>query len=178
MQFVYSTFLAPGKGASKSGEYIKCRTDVLIGAVILVVAVRTIIYNNTSDRVYKSYRTAVGVLRNEFKENLDLAEKMRDEVASGTVSRDRFKTQAWTLLLAEPFLAQLETEASTDLRKIYSLIEDAETYRSQLIALSNEQAGIRISVQSHDDRLTFLSRTLDELTKGLRKHLARVREDI
>ena len=148
---------------------------VLIGAVMLVVAVRTMKYNKARDRAYAAYRKAVGMLRSEFKENLDLAEKMRDEVTRITLSKDRFRTQAWALLLAAPIWGQMDEEASTDLRQIYNHIEEAETYRSQLIEMSNKQAGLQISVQK--GCLTSLLRTLNELTIGLQRHLARVSED-
>jgi hypothetical protein len=145
----------------------------LIGGVMLVVAVRTVKYNKARDRAYEAYRKAVGMLRSEFKENLALTERTRVELASGTVSKDRFRARAWSLLLKEPFLPQMDEEALTDLRRIYGVIEEAETYRSRLIESRNQQPDSPDSVRVGD-----LLQTLDELATKLQKHLARVSEEV
>jgi hypothetical protein len=151
---------------------------LLIGGVMLVVGIRTIKYNKARDRAYQAYRKAVGILRTEFKDNLQLADKTRNEMTTGNISSERFSMKAWGEVLTEPFLAQMDEEASTDLRQIYHLIEEAEAYRSQLIESSNQQPWSGKPTQSRGDCLASLSRTLDELAANLQKHLARVSEDI
>jgi hypothetical protein len=79
---------------------------LLIGGVMLVVGIRHFKYNKARDGAYHVYRKTIGILRTEFNDNLDLADKTRNEMASGSVSKDRFRTKSWEVLLTEPFLAQ------------------------------------------------------------------------
>jgi len=154
----------------------------LLGGVMLVFAIQNIKYNNGRDRAYQAYRKAVGMLKTEFKDNLDLADKTRNEMANCNPSRDRFKTQAWEELSTGPFLALMDEDASSDLRQIYFLIEKAEACRSQLIDASNHQfdasnhqSGSGGSAECRDDCRISLLRILDELAAKLRTHLARVK---
>ncbi len=121
-----------------SDEYFKLVIISLIGGAMLVVSIRNIKCNKARDRAYQAYRKAVRILRTEFKDNLDLADKTRNQMGSGNVSKDRFRTRAWGILLTEPCLAQMDEEASNDLRQVYNLIEEAETCRSQLVETSNQ----------------------------------------
>jgi hypothetical protein len=148
----------------------------LIGGAMLVVGHRTIKYNKARDRADQAYRTAVEILRNEFEDNIDLVGKMRMEIATGNFSKVRFRTKAWGVLLTKPLLAQMDEDASDDLRRGYDLIKEAETYRSQLIEALNREVGAAESVRREEYR-TSLSCTLDDLATKLRRHLARVREE-
>ena len=147
----------------------------LLGGVMLVFAIQNIRYNKGRDRAYQAYRKTIGMLRTEFKDNLHLADKTRNEMASCNVSNDRFRTQAWEVLSTGPFFSQMDERASSDLRQIYTLIEKAEKYRSQLIDASNHQPGSGGSAEHRDDHRISLSRILDELATKIRTHLARVK---
>jgi hypothetical protein len=147
----------------------------LLGGAMLLFGIHNIKYNRSRDRAYQAYRKSVEILKTEFKYNLVLADKTRNEIASDSISKDRFKTTGWTALLTEPFLAQMDWEASNDLRQIYNLIEKVEKYRFQLIEASGQQLASAGSAQHVEDRRTSLSRTLDELSAKIHKHLARVR---
>jgi hypothetical protein len=147
----------------------------LLGGVMLVFAIRNIKYNKGRDLAYQAYRNTVGMLRAEFKDNLELADKVRNEMASFNLSKDKFKTQEWEKLLTGPFLAQMDEDAANDLRQIYILIEKAEMYRTQLIETSNEQPASRRLAQYRGDYRVHLSRIVDEVAIKLRTHLARVK---
>ena len=148
----------------------------LIGGAMLVTGLRTIKYNKARDHAYQAYRKAIGILRTEFQDNIDIATKMHIEIATGNFSKVRFSTKAWGVLLTEPFLVQMDEDAANDLRQVYDLIEEAETYRSRLVEVSNQEPGSAKSVRREEYR-TSLSCTLDELATKLQRHLARVRED-
>jgi hypothetical protein len=147
----------------------------LLGGAMLLFAIHNIKYNKSRDRAYQAYRKAVGILSTEFEYNLDVANKARNAIAIDSIPKCGLKTKAWTALLTEPFLAEMDQEASNDLRQIYNLVERAETYRSQLIEKSNQQLSSAGSGQRAEDCRTSLSRTLDELSTKMHTHLARVR---
>jgi hypothetical protein len=130
--------------------------------------------SNAGDHAYQAYRKAVGILRTEFQDNIDLVAKAHIEIATGNFSKVRIGTKAWGALLTEPLLAQMDENAANELRQVYDLIEEAERSRSRLIELSNQESGSDESVRREEYR-TSLSCTLDELTKRLQRHLARVR---
>ena len=147
----------------------------LLGGIILVFAIQNIKYNKGRDLAYQAYRTAVGMLRTEFEENLDLTNKTRNEIVTCNLPKDRLQTQQWEKLLAGPSLAQMDEDASSDLRHIYVLIEEAETCRSRLIDASNQESEPGGSAEYRDNCQTSLLRILDEVETKIRTHLARVK---
>ena len=90
----------------------------LIGGAMLVIGLRTIKCNKARDHAYQAYRKAIGILRTEFQDNIDIATKMHIEIATGNFSKVRFSTKAWGVLLTEPFLVQMDEDAANDLRQV------------------------------------------------------------
>lgn len=147
----------------------------LLGGAMLIFAIQNIKYNKGRDRSYQAYRKAVGMLRTEFKDNLDLADKICSQTASCDVSTVRFKTKAWKDLLTEPFLVQMDVDALSDLSQIYTLIEKAEGCRFHLIEVSSHESGSGRSAEYRDDCRISLLHILDEVATKMRTHLARVK---
>lgn len=138
----------------------------LVTGTVLVVCFRNIRYNRARDRAYRAYRNAVKILRMEFEDNFDFVSRFRNEVVSGgRISEDHFKTEAW-LSLPEPLLRQMDNEESNDLKRIYSLIGNAEAYRT---GLRSDQQPASIGVKVSNE----YSLILDELAIQLKKTLAR-----
>jgi hypothetical protein len=146
----------------------------LLGGAMLLFVIHNVKYNKSRDRAYQAYRKAVGILSTEFEYNLDVADKARNAIAIDSIPKCGFKTEVGAALLKEPFLEQMDRDASNDISHIYNLIGKAETYRSQLIEASSQQLASAGSGQRVEDCRTSLSRTLDELSTKMHKHLARV----